>query len=282
MKLSHIVKMLAVAALVVCLFSIGNLLVIRSRYRTAEKLYEDAAESYTQPAVETPTGSDEDAYAEQPVQRREDCAPIVVDFAALQEINSDVFAWIYCEDSVINYPVVHSFDNDYYLEHAFNKEDSPSGAIFSDYRNSFGVQDANTILYGHHMQNGTMFMTLKYWYDQDYYDAHPVMWLLTPEQDYKLELYSVHSTSAVSSIYNMYYEPTEKFIRYIEQAKEESGFVSDVIPDPQLHHVVLSTCAYSFINERTVLHGQLLPMNSAAGIPFDGSAPQGELQDIPS
>ena len=152
MKLSHIVKMLAVAALVVCLFSIGNLLVIRSRYRTAEKLYEDAAESYTQPAVETPTGSDEDAYAEQPVQRREDCAPIVVDFAALQEINSDVFAWIYCEDSVINYPVVHSFDNDYYLEHAFNKEDSPSGAIFSDYRNSFGVQDANTILYGHHMQ----------------------------------------------------------------------------------------------------------------------------------
>ena len=58
----------------------------------------------------------------------------------------------------------------------------------------------------------------------------------------------------------------ERMIAALErqnQAKEESGFVSDVEPDPQLHHLMLSTCAYSYYNERTVMHAQLVPVAGA-------------------
>ena len=203
----------------------------------------------------------------------------MVDFQELQELNGDIFAWIYCEDSVINYPVAHCDNNDFYLDYGYDRKPSGTGTIFSDAGNRPGVQDWNIIIYGHHMQNKTMFASLKNWFEQDYYDAHPVMWLLTPEQDYRIDLYSVRSTPATSDTYTIFYEPDEQFEDYILRAKAESGFTSDVEPDPQLHHVLLSTCAYSYYNERTVIHGQLVPVASAGGLPIPAETLSPDVND---
>ena len=271
-----IIRILGAAALIVFVYSIGSLFLIRQKYREAEKLYRQAAENYTQAAAPAPT-PEETAGDPAPEEKSPpDRAPIAVDFDALLAVGPDVIGWIYCEGTVINYPVVHAPDNEYYLHLSYDGKLSETGTIFSDAGNRPGIQDSNIILYGHHMQDMSIFATLKYWYEQEYYDEHPYMWFLTPEQDYRMDLYSIHSTSATSDYYRVFYEPGDEFERYIRQAKEESGFVSDVEPDPQLHHLMLSTCAYSYYNERTVMHAQLVPVAGAEGerFPAENTLPE--------
>ena len=271
-----IIRILAFAALAVFLYSMGNVLAVKYRYWQAEKLNNDAINTYTQPApaAETerpvqPAETESLAAPEKTETDRDDIAPIEVDFAGLQEINPDIWGWIYCEDTSINYPVAHCSDNDFYLNMGYNRKPMSGGTIFSDAGNRYGVQDSNIIIYGHHMQDKSMFHTLKYWFEQEYYDEHPVMWLLTPEQDYRIDIYSVRSTPATSDAYMIYYEPDEDFEAYILKAKNASSIYTEVEPDGQLHHVMLSTCAYSYVNERTVIHGQLVPLNSAGGVPIE-------------
>ena len=74
----------------------------------------------------------------------------------LSSINSDYQFWINVEGTNIDYPVVQGSDNDFYLNHDFNKNYLPAGSIFLDYRNDFET-DYNTVIYGHHMRNSTMF-----------------------------------------------------------------------------------------------------------------------------
>ena len=267
-----IIRVVTAAALSVFLYSAFSLLLIRFRYAEAETLYKDAAASFTRsaasaPAPEADLPSVTDAPAEG--EREAAYAPITVDFAALREVNPDVWGWLCCEGTVINYPVAHCGDNDFYLSHGYDRRPLGAGTIFSDAGNRGGTEDANIILYGHYMQDMSMFATLKYWFGQNYFDAHPVMWLLTPRRDYRLELYSVRSTSATSSAYTIFSEPCAAFDEYLRRAKEASSVFSAVEPDGQLHHVLLSTCAYSYYDERTVLHGQLVPVESAGGLPLD-------------
>ena len=267
---------LMLVLLAVFTFSAGMVVVIKAQYKASEKRYEDAAARFTSAAVRTenalvrpsaaPTGGEdptepEDTYIPE-------YAPITVDFETLQAVNPEVIGWIYCEDTVINYPIVHGTDNDYYLEHSYNRTYDPSGTIFSDAANAPGFTDPSVILYGHHMQNMTMFATIKYWFQQEYYEAHPVMWLLTPEQDYKIVLMCGYVTSALSDTYTVFHEHGPEFETYLQDAMSRSEFQSGLEPDPQANYVMLSTCAYVFDYARSVMHGQLVPLDSAGGVPF--------------
>lgn len=240
----------------------GHIVSVKLRYRESRLLYEGAANTYTAEAHSKP-------YENGGASTLELVAPITVDFDKLCEINDDVFAWIYCEDSVINYPVVYGRDNDFYLERNLYKRSDPNGTIFSDASNTKGVVDNNLILYGHHMQDMTMFATLKYWLEQDYYESHPVMWLLTPTQDYRIELFSCHTCSATDETYTIFLGPCRELDEYLARVRAQSAFESDVTLESDAKYIMLSTCAYSFLNARTVLHGKLVPVNSAGGVPFD-------------
>ena len=91
--------------------------------------------------------------------------PITVDFAELKKENNDIVAWIYSEDTPINYPVVQAQDNEFYVHRLINKNKGSQGTLFADYRNNI-EKDANTIIYGHNMKNGTMFGTIKKYKNQ--------------------------------------------------------------------------------------------------------------------
>lgn len=237
--------------LVAFIGSIGGILFILRQYRENDERYAKAAEDYTEPG----TG---------------ETAPIVVDFAGLKEVNEDVVGWIYCEGTVIDYPVMQGEDNDLYLHHAYDRAYSVSGSIFVDSKNRKGFADSNTIIYGHHMKNGSMFASLSKWSDQQYYEEHPVMWLLTPERDYKVELFSGYTTSAYAETYTMFPEPCAEMDAYLAKAAGQSDFqpAEGSQLDGESHYVLLSTCAYVFDNARSVLHGRLVPVDSAGGIPL--------------
>lgn len=87
-------------------------------------------------------------------------SPISVDFDTLKEANEDVIGWLYCEDTPINYPVLQSDDNSYYLRRLVNGEWNVAGSLFMDYRNNLSNNDWNTVIYGHNMKNDSMFGTL--------------------------------------------------------------------------------------------------------------------------
>lgn len=227
-------------------------------------------------------------------------APLVVDFAKLREASGDVQGWIYCEDTPINYPVVKGEDNSFYLEHSYDGKKSSSGAIFLDAANRSGFADANTILYGHHMKNGSMFACLEKWSDQAFYEEHPELWMLTPEGDYRIVLFAGYTTSADSETYTIFTGPCVELDAYLEACVRKSDFQAEIqsyvlnggaqgangmtgeipgadsaagsvpgeddmaaeAPGDGRKFVVLSTCAYSFEEARYVLHGMLVPVDT--------------------
>ena len=102
----------------------------------------------------------------------------VVDFNSLKGINPDVMAWIYIPGTHVNYPVVQGSDNEYYLNRLFTGKWNSAGAIFMDYRNEADLTDPHTIIYGHQMNNKTMFNDLRHYADQSFYEEHTVGYLM--------------------------------------------------------------------------------------------------------
>lgn len=90
---------------------------------------------------------------------------IQINFSELLKINEDVVGWIIIEGTSINYPIVKTNDNEYYLSHNILKNKSQNGWIFMDYRNNIDFFDKNTILFGHNIKSGIMFSDLKKIYD---------------------------------------------------------------------------------------------------------------------
>lgn len=253
--------------LAVFLFSTGSVIMILHQYRQIDKRYEEVAGQYvqysSQPGSDAAPGS-----TETPGDDGENTgsAPLVVDFAALQAANPDVVAWIYCEGTAINYPVLHGSTNDTYLRHLYDHSYSISGSIFVEASNRGNFQDANTIIYGHNMQNDSMFGTLENWADQAFYEEHPFIWLLTPEQDYQIEILGGYTTSANSDTYTIFSENGPELDEYLTKMLAQSVFTSHSEPEPDVRYVLLTTCAYVFNDARFVLHGKLVPVDSAGGI----------------
>ena len=229
----------------------GVVVFVNMQHKQSDEVYEEASQRFVAP---TPEGV---------------VAPITIDFAELQAVNKDVIGWIYCEGTPINYPVLRGTDNDEYLHHDYTHEYNIDGSIFVDSENKGDFTDANTIIYGHHMGlTGSMFTCLKYWGEQDFYDEHPVMWLLTPTRDYQVQLVSGHHVSAISGYYDIIREHDAKFNSMLADAVNESDFDSLFEASPDANYVMLSTCAYIFDNARYALHGMLVPIDSAGGVPL--------------
>ena len=201
--------------------------------------------------------SDADADAE---QLPGETAPIEVDFEILWETNEDVVGWIYCEDTPINLPLVQAEDNDYYLHRLIDGTWNISGTLFVDYRNAGNFSDINTIIYGHNMKNKGMFGTLSNYKEQSYYEDHPVMWLLTPDENYKVELIAGYVTPSTSEIYS-FGQTEEEVLALAEQSIGKSTFISDFQVSQGDRYVTLSTCSYEYDNARYILIGRLIALS---------------------
>lgn len=244
------VVMLLLAA--IFLVSVGAVVMIRMRERDRVQFYEETVQQYTSPAQPAAAGAAQESGA----------PPIAVDFDALCAANSDIVGWIYCADTEINYPVLHGATNDTYLRRDYEKKSSTAGSIFLEAQNQPDFSDANTIIYGHNMADGSMFAALQKWQEQAFCEAHPVLWLLTPTQNYQIEIYSAYTTSAYSETYSIFSGPCEQLDAYVQMAVQQSAPETGVTPAGDARHVLLTTCASAYGNDdaRHVLHGMLRPV----------------------
>lgn len=179
----------------------------------------------------------------------------VIDFDELAKVNSDIVAWIYLEDSKINYPVVQGSDNDTYLKTKFDGSYGGAGTIFADYRINQPFEEFYTMLYGHHMRDGSMFAVLKHYKDSDYVKKHGRLEVITPTAKYHMDVVGFIQCKDDSDLYVMNQSATtyDKLIR----SSLKYGTDVEWTTDDKL--VLLSTCAYDYDNARYILVGKLVP-----------------------
>ena len=177
---------------------------------------------------------------------------------SLAEINKDFRAWLTIYDTNIDYPVMQTTNNDYYLYHMFNGEENGAGSIFVDYRNEKPFQDFNTIIYGHRMKDGSMFRSLVDYRDADFYNAHKTMLLTTPDAKYDVHVFSVVTVPATSDLYQLEFADDAEKQAYIDRVISESETKMDVSVSASDRIVMMSTCTFEIDDGRLCVYGKLV------------------------
>ena len=228
---------------------------------------EEEEENKEEVKVEEPTDDNTDSdntASETPVYYPNDYwdymnVPFIdVNFSELLAKNPDTVGWIKVEGTSVNYPVVQAEDNNYYLRRAFNRSQNISGWIFADYRVDFVNFGKNTIIYGHNMNNRTMFGTIPSMLYDSYLsnsDNHYVK-ISTPTSNTVWKVFSVYSIEP-----EVYYLKTnfksEPFSNFISKIKSRSvyNFGTDVTENDKI--LTLSTCD-STGTKRIVVHAKMV------------------------
>lgn len=256
--------LLGLAACGVLVFATVNLVAYVRESSQSTSLNENLIEkavAVNAPAPQLPEG--EPVRQPEPDEHRlpRETAPIAVDFEALLETNEDVVGWLYCEDTPINLPLVQAEDNDYYLHRLMDGTYNSAGTLFVDCRNAGDFSDKNTIIYGHNMKNKEMFGTLSNYREQSYYEAHPIMWLLTPEESFQVELIAGYVAPYNAEIYSFGLAEGD-VSALVEKSIKQSTFQSGFQASQADRYVTLSTCSYEYDNARYVLLGCLRSLGS--------------------
>ena len=187
-----------------------------------------------------------------------------VDFDALKEINPDVVAWIrFDEPAIINYPVVQGKDNSEYLSKTFKGYENTVGTIFVNVDNNPDFTDRNTIIYGHHMNNGTMFNELDEYESEEFWKKYPCFYIYTPDgAQLKYQIYSAGIVKDIAENYTYEFADDEAFRSFLQITKESSFYDTGVEPDLDSKIVTLSTCTKANNDERLVVHGMLVEVKN--------------------
>lgn len=235
-------------------FSAWQILNITTEYQGGTQTYDELEQFVVIPETAPTEAATEETQADEPAE------PQIlwpqVDFAALAEVNPDVVGWIYIPDTQINYPVVQGEDNDYYLNHLFNKKVNSSGCIFLDFGAEADFTSMNSALHGHHMKNGSMFAGVCNYKKQSFYDAHPVGMLLTPQGNYLIRFFAGYVCDTESDAWDISFSQ-EDYAAWLDQGIRKSYFSSDVVPTTDDRVITLSTCSYEYDDARFVVHGIL-------------------------
>ena len=176
---------------------------------------------------------------------------------SLREINPDFVGWLLLSDAGIDYPVVRGSDNDRYLRTTFEGSANPAGSIFMDAGNKQAFDSNHVILYGHNMQNGTMFGKLYLYLDAAYREENPVVSVTTADGE-RLQyiIFDAKIVTTADSCYRIRFEDDADFSEFSHKLGASEDAVS---------LLTLSTCAErGDQDERIVVHAALLPEASGS------------------
>lgn len=182
-------------------------------------------------------------------------------YKALYEQNNDFVGWITIDGTAINYPVMQSIGSpDYYLKHNFEKAYSDYGVPYVDEACAVGLS-ANTVVYGHHMKNGTMFSSLVNYADKAYFDEHPVIRFDTIYGFGEYQVIAAFSfdTNNETFRYNEFADGNEaQFNEYVAECMARRAYDTGFTSEYGDKLLTLSTCEYTHTNGRFVVVTKLI------------------------
>ena len=191
------------------------------------------------------------------VKAGKDKDDVEIKFKKLQKKYPDVKAWLYSKGTVINYPVAQGKDNEWYLHHTLDGKWNGAGTLFIDEYNRKPFKEFLTVIYGHHMRDGSMFGTLVKYRDHEYYEKHKVLRLYTPKKNYNIKVIGSCTIPGDSDRYKFDFEgkaDKQEYLDWIDQNTETECEDHATTKD---RIVMLSTCTYEFDDARFVLFGKL-------------------------
>lgn len=178
-------------------------------------------------------------------------------FAALRELNGDVFAWLTVYGANIDYPLAHTDNNEMYVNTDIYGEYSISGSLFLDFRNAPDFSDFNSIIYGHHMDKNVMFGGLENFIDPVYLDEHKYGNLFYGGRDYGIEFFAFLEADAYDGTIYRVGVPQGQEEDYVRNLLEKSVHTRGIDVTQQDHIVLLSTCTSNSTNGRHILVGKV-------------------------
>ncbi len=183
---------------------------------------------------------------------------ISVDFNELKAKNDETVAFIKVNGTNINYPVVQTKDNSYYLNHTYDKTANPAGWVFLDYRNNINQLDDNTIIYAHSMYNKTMFGSLKNILTNNWYENtdNYIINISSEKMNTMWQVFSVYDIPTETYYLTSNFGTTESHKEFIETIKKRSIFDFKTKVNTNDKILTLSTCKND--NEKVVLHAKLI------------------------
>lgn len=205
-------KMLIAGCLFMCIVSFGYL---GAYYQVSAK----SAREFEELAALKEAGAQNPGTREVKIHYTDDTVEtpdILPEYALLCQKNQRLIGWVKIDDTVIDYPVMQTVNNEYYLDHNFNQEEDRNGCIFMDYQCDVVKGCDNIILYGHHMKSGQMFGTLNKYSKESYYEEHPTIQFDTI---YERGIYQVMYVFR-SKVYSEE-EVTFKYYQFINAASEK-------------------------------------------------------------
>ena len=244
-----IINIILVAIIIVCLSIIGYKYY---NYNKDDKLNSEIQD--LQPVINEASDSDNNSSGENDGQDQSKDGDYVnsANEEQLKSINSDYKMWIQIENTNINYPVVQSSDNDYYLKHNFRKESNISGTVFVESANDID-NDKNIILYGHNMRNGTMFNNITNYKEESFFNEDNKISIIMNNTLYEYEVFSVYVKNVSEVNLAIGFANEDEFINYAYNEAEESLYKKDVDFSAEDNLITLVTCSYEFTDARTIV-----------------------------
>ena len=231
--------------------------------RPVPSAQENEEETFPSPGREPEeTAAPEETPAPEPVPA------LIFDEAALEEmphreeylrlhaLNKEVTGWLTVPNTQIDYAVALGGDNDYYLSHTLEGENSKSGAIFFDYRTDEALSCRHLIVYGHNMKAGTMFHDLGSYKHKDFFENNRIITLWAGSEQRQYEVYADFIAPEDVYFIREKFQNDQHFLEYMAQLRQYSKFPTDTVLEPDDQILTLVTCTYEEENARFVVQAR--------------------------
>ena len=184
-----------------------------------------------------------------------------VDFTELLKENSDTVGWIIVHDTNINYPVVQTNDNDYYLNHAYDKTSNSAGWVYADFRDNFNVFSKNMVIYGHGRKDKIMFGSLTRALDKKWYtkQENQIIQLSTLKYNTMWQIFSIYTIPAESYYITTDFESNSEYAAFLGEMLKRSIYNFNVNLSTDDKILTLSTC-YNDNGIRLVVQAKLVKL----------------------
>ena len=180
-----------------------------------------------------------------------------IDLEALRAVNEDVVGWIAIPGTTLSYPLMQGEDNQYYLNHSWKRESVVGGSVFLESTSNRDLTDFHTIAYAHRMRNDTMFGTIKYYKELDYWQEHPRVYVILYDTIYRYDIFSAQEASIKGIVYRLDIEENHLEDEFLQYCIENSVIDTGLTPEADDRILTLSTCTGNGHASRWVIHGVL-------------------------
>lgn len=186
-----------------------------------------------------------------------------LDWEQLAGANPDIYAWICIPGTNVDYPVLqHSTDDSYYLKHNMNGTRGYPGCIYTEKLNSRDFTDFDTVIYGHNMRNASMFATLHYFENGEFFENCPYVYVYTADKVLVYEIFAAYMADNAHILYSNDFSTVEGRQQYLETSVKSSNAGGNTRPDVEIttdsHILTLSTCIQGKPKNRFLVQAVLL------------------------